>query len=81
MNVYVILAERFADLYEPAPGQSEHGAVHRAKGIVSALPFPAASTSPRPGASGKLRLRATSCAMAKRSTAATRRRSKRRTRW
>ena len=40
MNVYVILAERFADLYEPASRQSEHGTVHRAKGIVSALPLP-----------------------------------------
>ena len=40
VNVYVILAERFADLYEPASGESEHGAVHRAKGIVSALPLP-----------------------------------------
>ena len=40
LDMYVILAERFADLYEPASGESEHGAVHRAKGIVSALPFP-----------------------------------------
>jgi hypothetical protein len=40
MNVYVILAERFADLYEPASGESEHGAVHRAKSVVSAIPLP-----------------------------------------
>ncbi len=40
MNVYVILAERFAELYEPASGESKHGVVHRARGIVSALPFP-----------------------------------------
>ena len=40
MNIYVILAERFADLYEPASEESEHGAVHRAKGVVSAIPFP-----------------------------------------
>ena len=40
MNVYVIVAERFADLYEPASGESDHGTVHRAKGVVSALPFP-----------------------------------------
>jgi hypothetical protein len=40
MNVYVIAAERFPQLYAPAEGKSQHGAIYRAKGIVSALPFP-----------------------------------------
>ena len=40
MNVYLIAAERFPQLYEPAEGKSEHGAVYRAMGVVSALPFP-----------------------------------------
>jgi hypothetical protein len=39
-NVYVIVAERFASLYEPTAEKSPHGAVYRAKGVVSALPLP-----------------------------------------
>jgi hypothetical protein len=40
MNVYVIAAEIFADFYEPTSETSEHGTICRAKGVVSALPFP-----------------------------------------
>ena len=40
MNVYVIAADRFAGLYEPTSETSEHGAIYRAKGIVSALSLP-----------------------------------------
>jgi hypothetical protein len=40
MNVYVIVAERFGSLYEPAGDKSELGAIYRAKGIVSAIPLP-----------------------------------------
>jgi hypothetical protein len=41
MNVYVIVGERFPQLYEPAEGDSQHGALYRARGrVVSALPFP-----------------------------------------
>ena len=34
MNVYVIAAERFADLYEPAGEHGEHGAAYRVKGAL-----------------------------------------------
>jgi hypothetical protein len=37
MNVYVIVPERFAQLYEPTDETIPEGAVYRAKGIVSAL--------------------------------------------
>ena len=40
MNVYVIAADRFAELYEPVESKSELGAVYRAKGIVSAIALP-----------------------------------------
>ena len=40
LNVYVILAERFAEPLRAGRGESEHGAVHRARGMVSALPLP-----------------------------------------
>jgi hypothetical protein len=40
MNVYVIVPERFAALYEPTEEKGPHGAVYRAKGIVSALRLP-----------------------------------------
>jgi hypothetical protein len=40
LNVYVILADKFPDLYEPTPEMLEHGTVYRAKGVVSALPLP-----------------------------------------
>jgi hypothetical protein len=40
MNVYVIAAEHFAALYERTSEKSEHGAIYRAKGVVSALPLP-----------------------------------------
>jgi hypothetical protein len=40
MNVYVIAAGKFPDLYEPTSERSKEGAVYRAKGIVSALPLP-----------------------------------------
>jgi len=42
LNVYVIEAARFAELYEPAGGESAQGPVYRAKGIVSAIPLPGA---------------------------------------
>jgi hypothetical protein len=38
----VIEAARFAELYEPAGGESAQGPVYRAKGIVSAIPLPGA---------------------------------------
>jgi hypothetical protein len=37
VNTYVILADRFAALYEPTGGQNEFGAIHRAKGVVEAI--------------------------------------------
>jgi hypothetical protein len=40
VNTYVILAERFADLYQPAGAHSEFGAVYRAKGVVDAIALP-----------------------------------------
>jgi hypothetical protein len=40
MNVYVIVPKRFAELYEATGETSPHGAVYRAKGIVSALRLP-----------------------------------------
>jgi hypothetical protein len=40
VNSYVILAERFADLYQPTGARSEFGAVYRAKGIVDAIRLP-----------------------------------------
>jgi hypothetical protein len=40
LNVYVISADRFPSLYEPTAERSEHGAVHRARGLVSAIPLP-----------------------------------------
>jgi hypothetical protein len=40
LNAYVISADRFPSLYEPAAGRSEHGAVYRATGLVSAIPLP-----------------------------------------
>jgi hypothetical protein len=40
LNVYVISADRFPSLYEPAAGRTEHGAVYRARGLVSAIPLP-----------------------------------------
>ena len=40
LNVYVIAATKFADLYEPTGESSEHGAIYRATGTVSALPLP-----------------------------------------
>jgi hypothetical protein len=40
LNIYVIVAERFPALYEPTGDESTHGAVHRAKGVVSAIRLP-----------------------------------------
>ncbi len=40
LNVYVIGAARFPELYEPTGERCEHGAIFRAKGVVSALPLP-----------------------------------------
>jgi len=37
VNVYVIAAARFPDLYEPDSGQTKFGEVYRAKGVVDAL--------------------------------------------
>jgi hypothetical protein len=39
-NSYVILAERFADLYQPTGAQSRYGAVYSAKGVVVAIALP-----------------------------------------
>jgi hypothetical protein len=39
LNVYVIAAERFASLYEPAGEESKHGPIYRAKGVVLAIPL------------------------------------------
>lgn len=38
-NVYVIAGDRFPALYEPTGEETAHGPVHRAKGVVTALPF------------------------------------------
>jgi hypothetical protein len=40
LNVYVIVADLFTRLYEPVGEHNEHGAIYRAKGVVSALPLP-----------------------------------------
>jgi hypothetical protein len=40
LNVYVIEAARFPELYEPAGGESAQGPIYRAKGVVSAIPLP-----------------------------------------
>jgi hypothetical protein len=39
-NVYVIVADRFLALYEPTGKAGPHGPVYRARGTISALPFP-----------------------------------------
>jgi hypothetical protein len=39
-NVYVIVAKKFAGLYDPTDEDNQHGAIYRAKGVVSALPLP-----------------------------------------
>jgi hypothetical protein len=40
LNIYVIAADGFRDLYEPTAGRSEHGAIYRPKGVVEALYLP-----------------------------------------
>jgi len=40
VNAYVIQAERFPDLYEPAGAENELGVVYRAKGLVQAIRLP-----------------------------------------
>lgn len=40
LNVYVIEAARFPDLYEPAGGDTLQGPVYRAKGVISAIALP-----------------------------------------
>ena len=40
VNTYVIVPEKFAELYEPTPEKSELGDVYRAKGVVLALQLP-----------------------------------------
>ena len=40
MNVYVIAADKFPALYERTSEKGAHGAISRAKGMVSALPLP-----------------------------------------
>jgi hypothetical protein len=40
LNVYVIAAEGFVTLYEPAGGDSRFGAIYRAKRTVEAIRFP-----------------------------------------
>ena len=39
-NVYVIAADKFPALYERTSEKGAHGAIYRAKGMVSALPLP-----------------------------------------
>jgi hypothetical protein len=40
VNSYVILAERFADLYQPTGASNEFGAVYLSKGIIKAIRLP-----------------------------------------
>jgi hypothetical protein len=40
LDHYVIEAERFADLYEAAGGDTPQGLIYRAKGVVSAIALP-----------------------------------------
>jgi hypothetical protein len=40
LNVYVIAAERFGDLYQPTGGTGERGAIYRAKRTVEVIGFP-----------------------------------------
>jgi hypothetical protein len=40
LNIYVIRAAKFPDLYELTGERGAHGAVYRAKGVVSAIPLP-----------------------------------------
>jgi hypothetical protein len=40
VNTYVVLAERFAELYEPTGGRNELGAIYRPKGMVLAVSLP-----------------------------------------
>lgn len=40
LDHYVIEAARFADLYEPAGGETPQGPIYRAKGVVSAFALP-----------------------------------------
>jgi hypothetical protein len=40
LNVYVILPEKLAALYERTSETIGHGEIYRAKGVVSALPLP-----------------------------------------
>lgn len=40
LNLYVIEAARFANLYEPTGWAGPHGAIHRARGIVLAIRLP-----------------------------------------
>jgi hypothetical protein len=40
VNSYVITADRFPSLYEPAGGRNEYGAIYRAKGVVEAIHLP-----------------------------------------
>jgi hypothetical protein len=40
VNSYVILAERFADLYQPTGAENEFGAVYRSKEVVKAIRLP-----------------------------------------
>ena len=40
LNIYVITAAKFADLYQPTGESNEHGEVHKAKGIISAIALP-----------------------------------------
>jgi hypothetical protein len=40
LNVYVIGAADFRDLYEPTAARNQHGAIYRPKGVVEALHLP-----------------------------------------
>ena len=40
LDTYVIAADRFPALYEPTGERCEHGAIHRARGVVDAIRLP-----------------------------------------
>jgi len=75
VNAYVIQAERFPDLYEPAGGRTNSGSCTAPRAWCRPSGCPAASTSWRRGATASGRRLATSYVTAATSTATTRKRS------
>jgi len=67
LNVYVIEAARFADLYEPAAARAPRADLPRERHRL-AIPCPAASTSRPPGASARAPPAGISCATERTST-------------